>query len=83
MNPPHTIQLASLPDRDNVVAEGWLDGVQICEVSFEDRNLACQLFHTGLMPSMQTQPVIDAAIERLRTFHSVSSTTVVSIMHQP
>ena len=83
MNRSGLVQLASLPDCDNVAAEGWLDGVQVCEVSFENGKIACQLFDTGLMPPERIKAVVAAAIDRLRAFHSIPSSVPVTSSSQP
>ncbi len=38
------IQIASLPDRENVVAELWVGNVQVAEVSKEDGPLRVELY---------------------------------------
>lgn len=39
-----TIEIASPPDRDNLVAEIWQDDVMIAEVNQESENLELEIF---------------------------------------
>jgi len=40
----YIVQITSVPDRDNLVAEIWLNDVQLAEISMENGELKLELF---------------------------------------
>lgn len=57
------IQIASVPDRENVVAELWVDDQQIAEVSYEGGELAVE-FYSASVPNQLRLP-LDELLEAL------------------
>ena len=68
-----TIQLASLPDRENLVAEGWISGTQICEVAYEGQEITCYVFQRGRAID-DADIVIKEALQRLRSEYNIPLT---------
>lgn len=57
------IQIASVPDRENVVAELWVDDTQIAEVSNEKNELRVE-FYSAPIPN-QLSVSLDELLEAL------------------
>ena len=64
------IQMASLPDRENLVVEVWVNNTEICEVSFEDGILSCLRFSSEPV-SEDEQDLIDQAVSRLKSTYDI------------
>ena len=67
------VWLASLLDRENLVAEGWISGTQICEVAYEGEEFTCYLFERGKTVD-GADVVVREALQRLRSEYLISFT---------
>ena len=71
------VQMASLPDRENLVAEAWSDGKQICEVSYENGTFSCLIFSSKAV-SEDEQDLIEKAVSRMRLEYNVEENIMVN-----
>ena len=70
------IQMASLPDRENLVVEVWINNTEICEVSFEDVVLSCLRFSNEPV-SEDEQDLIEQAVSRLKSTYDIGEDTIL------
>lgn len=77
-----SVELASFPDRENLVAEAWSEGVQLCEVSYEQGQLLCIVFaDEGTLPSHAD--LVAKAEWRLRELYGIPPSTPMKVaMHR-
>ena len=69
-----SIELASVPDRENLVAEASAGGVQICEISYEQGRLCCLCF-VNENALLSHGELIAAAEQRMREAYGIPATT--------
>jgi hypothetical protein len=68
------IELASVPDHDNLVAEAWVGGRQLCEVSYERGVLSCLCF-AGEDAAQAHRELVALAERRIRETYLVPAST--------
>lgn len=69
-----SVELASVPDRDNLVAEVWAGETEVCEISYEHGILHC-LYFVGETVARRHRTLIASAERRLREMYDVPPST--------